>query len=66
MLALLKISTNDRRAFSYDEAFAPDYSEKNQQIVYLYIKISIILCTFCSISVVIIVTIVDRYVGILV
>lgn len=28
MLALLKFSTNDRKAFSYDQAFAPDYSEK--------------------------------------
>lgn len=36
MLALLKFWTNDRIAFSYDEAFAPDYSEKSQQIVYLY------------------------------
>lgn len=37
MLALLKYSTNDRKAFSYDEAFAPDYSEKkSQQILYFY------------------------------
>lgn len=38
MLALPKFSPNDREAFSYDEAFAPDCSEKKStDSLFLYL-----------------------------